>query len=298
MKHSFDIKLSASFLFNQDFYLENHTSRTLTFFDRAIEPTFLCRFAETSAGNFVSGYRAPFAGIECTDILQLDSFIRYSKETFKSLGATSVMIRQSPGCYQPEVWVPIHDALINHGFQLNHSDINQHIFVDPVIEFQSFIDDQKRRRLNTLKSRGARVEIADHIDSDLWYELYVKSRVHKNFPLTISKEEYNRLSLQLPNTYRYAGAFLDGKLIANAIFVHVNSDVLYYFLAASDPEYASLSPSVFILETMYEIAQRQQYRILDLGISSVNGTLNEGLHFFKKSLGAIDSQKNTYGLVF
>jgi len=298
MNHSFDIALSASFLFNQDFYLKNHTVRSLSFFDREIEPTLLCSFVETSTGNFVSGYRAPFGGIECTDISQLDSFILYIKEIFKSLGAASITIRQAPACYQHDVSIRIFEVFAKHGFTLNYSDVNQHIRVDPSVPFHSCIDDQKRRRLNTLKSKGARLEIADHIDSDQWYELYVKSRVHKNFPVTISKEEYIHLSVKLPDTYQYAGVFIDGRLVANAIFVRVNSDVLYYFLAASDPEYASLSPSVFVVEAMYEYAQKLQYSVLDLGISSVNGVINEGLHFFKKSLGAIDSQKNTYELIY
>lgn len=297
MNHSSDTAPKASFLFNQDFYLKNQTTSALYFFDQRINPNLLCSIIEVSTGNFVSGYRAPFAGIECKDIHQLHTFIEYIKETCQSLGATSITLRQAPVCYQPETSAAIHETLMKHGFQIKFSDVNQHISVTDA-PFYTLLDDQKKRRLTKLKSTGARLEILDRIDSDTWYDVYVQSRIVKNFPVTISKEAYMDLSAKISGTYQYAGVYLEDTLLANAIFVRVNEDVLYYFLAASDADYASLSPSVFVLEAMYELAQKQQHKILDLGISSVNGQLNEGLHLFKKHVGAIDSQKNTYEFVF
>lgn len=296
MKHSSGTAPKASFLFNQDFYLKNHTASALYFFDQSINPNLLCSIVEVSPGNFVSGYCAPFAGIECRDVQQLQTFVGYIKETCKTLGATSITLRQAPVCYQ-STSAAIHEALMKNGFQLKFSDTNQHILVTDA-PFQTILDDQKKRRLAKLKATGARVEILNHIDSETWYDLYVQSRVAKDFPVTISKEAYMDLSSKLSDTYQYAGVYLEDTLLANAVFVKVNQDVLYYFLAASDADYASLSPSVLVLEAMYELAQKQQYKILDLGISSVDGQLNEGLHLFKKHVGAIDSQKNTYEFVF
>lgn len=297
MNHSYDTAPRASFLFNQDFYLKNQTTSALYFFDQTITPNLLCSLVEVSPGDFVSGYRAPFGGIECKDVNQLHSFIEYIKETCKVLGARSITLRQAPVCYQPVVAAAIHEALTNQGFQLKFSDTNQHILVTDAL-FHTKLDDQKKRRLTKLKSTGARVEILDHIDSDTWYDVYVQSRVAKDFPVTISKEAYMDLSAKISDTYQYAGVYLEDTLLANAIFVRVNEEVLYYFLAGSDGDYASLSPSVFVLEAMYELAQKQQYKMLDLGISSVDAQLNEGLHLFKKHVGAIDSQKNTYEFVF
>lgn len=298
MKHSSDQAAIASFLFNQDFYVNNYSANALYFYDQIKNPSVLCSLVETSEGNFVSGCRAPFGGIECSNVEQVDAFIVYLKETCRGIGVKSITIRQAPVCYQPHVSGFIHEALIRQGFQLKYLDTNQHIVVDSSVSFTSLLDDQKRRLLKKLKSTGVRVEIQDHVDSDLWYDLYAQSRMVKNFPITISKEDYMSLSLQFSDTYQYAGVYLENTLLANAVFVKVNRDVLYYFLAAGNKEYDAVSPSVLILETMYELAQKHQFRMLDLGISTVDGLLNEGLHFFKKHIGALDSPKNTYEFIF
>ncbi|MGN6648335.1 MAG: GNAT family N-acetyltransferase [Cytophaga sp.] len=297
MNYSSEIAPDANLLFNQQLYLNNHSVEQLYFFDKKTSPQVCCSFAKTDNEYFVSGIRAPFGGIECSDPVLLRTFVSYMKDTLKKSGAVSVTIRQSPACYQPGTTDSIHEVLIAHGFLLKYSDWNQHLFVDSA-SFQLRLDDQKKRRLNKIKSLSPRIEIKDTVDSDTWFDLYRRSREHKDFPVTISREEYKKLALKLPGVYQYAGIYLEEKLVANAVFVRVNKDVLYYFLGASDPEHAAVSPSVLLLEAMYEYAQRQHYKMIDLGISSVNGELNEGLHLFKKHIGAMDSRKNTYELIF
>ena len=297
MNHSSEIAPDANLLFNQQLYLENHSVKQLYFFDDKKLPQVCCSFAETDGKHFVSGIRAPFGGIECSDAAQLPAFISYIKDTLKKAGAVSVTIRQAPACYQPATTGRIHEVLMAHGFRLKYSDCNQHLPVDTA-SFQSRLDDQKKRRLNKIKSLETRIEILDTIDSDVWFDLLRRSREHKDFPVTISSEEYKDLAFKLTGVYQYAGIYMAEKMVANAVFVRVNKDVLYYFLGASDPDYAAVSPSVLLIETMYEYAQRQHYKMIDLGISSVNGELNEGLHLFKKHIGAMDSRKNTYELTF
>jgi len=289
-----NIEASAQFLFNQDEYLNQHSSSTITFIDKSSAPALVCKFAETEKGIYTSGIKAPFGGIECRSSGDLDFFVKDMLKEFSGRKASAVIIRQSPACYQPVYAETINDVLLDNGFVLTCSDVNQHISVDAEKVFAEGIDDQKRRRLQKVKSHEARVELYDYIESADWYKLYVKSRQLKDFPVTISKEAYLHLSHQLKDVYTYAGVYMEEKLIANAVFVKVNKDVLYYFLAASDSDYASLSPSVLLVEAMYELAQHQNYKMIDLGISSVDGILNNGLHLFKKHLGGIDSQKNTY----
>ena len=48
---------------------------------------------------------------------------------------------------------------------------------------------------------------------------------------------------------------------------------------------------------IYEYCQQNGIAVLDLGISSENGILNEGLFNFKKNLGSETSNKSTYQLI-
>ena len=290
--------LHTQFLFNHFFYLNAHATSIVSFVDKKDAPSISLNCVEASEGNYVSGYCAPFAGIECTLSTEVSVFVKNVLTELAEKNAKSLTVKQAPDCYQPNVCNAIHETFIANGFVEQVREIDQYIIVDPSKVFSVNIDAQKRRRLNNAKKIGMRVELFDRIDSEEWYEVYSRARMCKGFPITISKEAYGSLSEKLPNVYTYAGVFLNEKLIANAIFVRINKDALYYFVAASDPDYAELSPSVLLIEALYEKAVHEKCTLIDLGISSVDGVLNEGLHQFKKHLGATDCSKKTYTFMF
>ena len=290
--------IPTQFLFNNCFYLNAHAASIVSFVDKTNSPSIVLNCAETSEGNYVSGYHAPFGGIECTTTVDVSTFIQEVLHALSEKNAKSLTIKQAPACYQSDVYQAIHEAFIQNGFVEQVRETNQYIVVNPVQVFATGIDAQKRRRLNNAKKMGMRVELFDRIDSDVWYEVYVNARKDKGFPITISKEDYRSLSEIIPNVYTYAGVFLNERLIANAIFVRINKDTLYYFVAASDPAYAELSPTVLLIEALYDKAVQEKVTLIDLGISSVDGVLNAGLHQFKKHLGALDCSKKTYTFLF
>jgi hypothetical protein len=286
------------FLFNTPTYLYNHCTSVL-FFSSAIDtPSITLNVVETTTRQYVSGIRAPFGGVECMDTRNLDVFIKEMIAELKSREARSILIRQAPTCYQEMFAHEIHEALLANGFKITVNETNQFIPVDALSDFSKEIDAQKRRRLNNAKKMGMRVSLFNHIDTVDWYTVYSTARMDKDYPVTLSQKDYNTLSNSISGVYTYAGVFLNEVMIANAIFVRVNKDVLYYFLAASKPEYADLSPTVLLIEAMYEKAVAEKYKIIDLGISSVDGVLNPGLHQFKKHLRGLDCSKRTYEFLF
>ncbi len=289
---------TAQFLFNQNRYLYAHQLTAVTFSDAVSAAASQVTCVEVQPGVYVSGVRAPFGGVECLDIDALDFIVKELIDTCRTRGARSITIKQAPVFYQTEVASGIHQTLLSNNFQLLYSDVNQYMPVDASKSFINSIDYQKRRSLRMLKQKGAQAVFLNTIQSDDWYALYLKSRAYKNYPVTISKETYDTLSKQLPDVYQYVGVFLGGVLIATAVWVQVTNDVVYYFLAASDPVYEVISPSIMLVEAIYDQAVVRGIKTIDLGISSIEGQLNDGLHFFKRNVGGIDSQKNTYGLLY
>ena len=96
--------------------------------------------------------------------------------------------------------------------------------------------------------------------------------------------------------YLSKGVMDNDKLIAAAISVRVSKEILYNFYHADEFTYRSSSPMVMLIKEIYEYCQRNKIQILDLGISTKNGLINQGLFNFKKSLGCSVTEKNTYGL--
>jgi hypothetical protein len=289
---------NSKFLFNQYFYLIEEGKSPLTFVDNIYKSSQQLTCVETNKNEYVSGYHAPFAGIESDANVDVESFFVEIKLELLKRNAISLEIKQAPFFYQTQSSEEIHNALLKSGFVETVSECNQYLPINPQIEFEALIEAQKRRRLKNAKKMGMHVQLFEHIDSTDWYEVYAEGRMDRGFPITISKEKYNTLSKLRPNIYTYAGVYLHEELIATAIFVHVSKDVMYYFVAASSPRFAHLSPTVLLIEAMYYKAVNEQCQYLDLGISSVSGELNEGLHAFKRHIGAQDCFKKTYLYTF
>jgi hypothetical protein len=286
---------NSTFLFNQYFYLVEEGKSPLTFIDNINAPSLQLTCVEMDNNKYVSGYHAPFAGIESKNTqADIESFLEEVKRELSKRNATSLEIKQAPDFYQTLESEEIYKALLKSGFVATSSECNQYLTISTQIEFEVLIEAQKRRRLKNAKKMGMHVQLFEHIDSDDWYQVYAEGRMDRGFPITISNEKYNTLSRLRPDIYTYAGVFLKDELIASAIFVRVSKAVMYYFVAASSPRYAHLSPTVLLIEAMYNKAVIDQCEHLDLGISSVSGELNEGLHAFKRHIGAKDCTKNTY----
>ena len=84
------------------------------------------------------------------------------------------------------------------------------------------------------------------------------------------------------------------QIIAVGVTIKINEEIAYTFYLADDEQYLRESPTIFLLSGIYDYFQAKNYKILDLGITTNQGILNEGLAYFKGSLGGILSLKKTY----
>ena len=100
----------------------------------------------------------------------------------------------------------------------------------------------------------------------------------------------------MPEHYLLFGVYDGNKLIAAAVSVRISRDIMYNFYHGDDVSYRSTSPIVMLVAGIYQYCQQKNISILDLGISSVEGQINQGLFDFKKNLGCESSNKYTYVL--
>ena len=124
-----------------------------------------------------------------------------------------------------------------------------------------------------------------------YFLLLANARSRKNIPLSLSLPAIEELFKKFPKNFFLFGILDAQILIAACVGVKINERILYYFLPADHPNYLTDSPSVMLIEQLGEWAKLRGFKLLDLGISSVNGVLNEGLYQFKQKLGGIESEK-------
>ena len=100
----------------------------------------------------------------------------------------------------------------------------------------------------------------------------------------------------MPEHYLLFGVYDESKLIAASVSVRISRQIMYNFYHADDINYRSSSPVAMLVDGVYKYCQQNNFNILDLGISSVQGLLNQGLFDFKDNLGCETSNKCTYVL--
>jgi lipid II:glycine glycyltransferase (peptidoglycan interpeptide bridge formation enzyme) len=83
-------------------------------------------------------------------------------------------------------------------------------------------------------------------------------------------------------------------LIAASACIKVNDKILYSFYIGDALSFRPHSPTTLLINGIYRYCQARHYKILDLGISTDKGVLNEGLYAFKKTFGCFDSFKLTF----
>ena len=89
-----------------------------------------------------------------------------------------------------------------------------------------------------------------------------------------------------PKHYFIFNVLDDDKLIATGITILLSPGILYNFYHAHHIGYVTDSPTVMLVKQVYDFGRAQGFDCLDLGISSENGEINQGLFRFKKALGA------------
>lgn len=245
----------------------------------------------------VSPAAAPFGSVEFIHTLpdavlsdMLDAIIREAQTT----GAPRLRLVNYPDCYAPEQARRLSEHLIGRGFRVTAADPS---FFLPVTNnpFENTIDASERRRLRKCRQAGFQFlhECCPNVDEVLSFLL--KTRRQQSYTLTLPIERLKHLLGSFPEQFSVF-VVKDGPVIAAlTVTVRVREDILYNFLPASNPDYHTYSPMVLLTDGLFSYCQRQQIRLLDLGVSlDGNQQPKPSLIRFKRNLGAQESPKLTF----
>ncbi len=124
------------------------------------------------------------------------------------------------------------------------------------------------------------------------YNFISLCRKEKKQPLNISLENLQQSMETFPENYFIFSVKLNNELFAVTIAVRVNENILYNFLPASPIKFNHLSPMVKLIDGLYSYARSNNYKYLDLGVSTTSdGKDQDSLVAFKMHMGGIRSTK-------
>lgn len=298
------------FLFLQPRHLLNQPCRPLHYFALINSET---GFADARCAVFVrdgwavSPCAASFGSVEFKEDVPdeeinrlIDELVTHSKKLLASgnhLPVRGIRLVNYPDIYLPNQAYRLQKLLLARGFTVAHEELNQHISVTS-LSFTEHLHAPERRRLRKCEKAGFTAQICEKPDVDELIAFIEKARIRKRLPITIQSKDLANL---LANFSDFCPVFTvrdNNQLIAFCLGIRITSDILYYFLPADHEDYQQFSPSVMLIDSLYNYCQQQQISLLDLGISTSKSIRNEGLIRFKKQLGAVESSKFIFEKVF
>lgn len=291
-----DRDINDTYFFNSiDYYLIHKSCNTLRLnfkYSSNLIATICLHIKNT---DLVSPIKATFGGIqfiENSDISEIDKTL----DTFQSYVSSVLMVKNiiltMPPLFYSSQESTLTNILLKKNYLLLNNDLNHFIRTEScnsLFEKMNITTKKKFKRLSKLD-----LIFKESIKIKNSYDLLKKNRLKKGVNISMTYSQLNEMKIKFPDKFIVFDLLIDEKLIASTVCVSINKNVLYVFYWGHDDRYDKITPIVFLAEKVFQFAKKKDYKILDIGTSSLNGIIDKGLKRFKDSLGFSNQLKLTF----
>ena len=237
--------------------------------------------------------RGTFAGLSFVEDLkftELFSFLKNVEFSLRCKGAKVLEVLPAPQAHDVIAFARQIYLLRAFGFETTRCDLNQSLEIDArsLSERMSY---GNLKRLRKCERDGLIAKQLPLSDLPLVYETLVINRASKGNSLSMSLAQLQQMVYAFPEDVVLFGCPHGQNLASAALCLRISSDVLYVFYWGDRPDYATHSPVVAVADAIYRYGQEQDFKILDVGTSTVDREPNFGLIEFKSGLGFSESLK-------
>lgn len=296
-----DFAYSSNYLFNKiDFQKFHHAKKRLVFGYQPLDKIEAICCVGIEGKEAYSNYHLPFGGIDEGKELseeEIDFFLEFVYAELKKIGVTSLILTLFPEAYQPSLYQFQKKKLLAMGGQVKLKEENYHIEVKDT-SLTSKFSKGRLHGYRKCEKLGVKASRLTHSFLSEAYRIIETCHAASNYPVTMSLEQLKKSFNQFPDHYHLYGVHHENKLIAVSVVVEVHEKIVYTAYNGDDYEYRPYSPLVFLHNYLYDEAKNKGVEIIDLGLATAKGTVNEGLKAFKKSIGGIKSPKEVISISF
>ena len=281
------------FLFNNAKHLRLQSKKNWRVYETLEEGTraVKARIAfHVKAGDAVSPLSAPFGFIEIYKKMntgELNSFFSFIEEDLKTRGVVRIYLKSYPEAYDKNF------SLIEGVLKKLHYSSSQEVSSIIQVDHIAFEEKIKVSELQKLRKTVPVFSFAT-VHSDRAKEIYSfihECRKEKNQTLSMSFSELKKVIAEFPEKFFFYRVFDESGTAAAAIVIKTSSEILYTFYYAHARRFDKISPVVFLIYKLYEVAHDEGIEMIDLGTSMINGKVNRSLLHFKTSIGGRSSRK-------
>lgn len=286
------------YFFNEKEHLQNQGGEGLfTFYwqntdNQSIEARFSVIIHD---GIAYSPLRATFGGVEFNEEISEEDLILFLEESISTIEMEIIKINSYPEGYLSLTQIQkLENCLLKLGFEISIIEQNYEIQITKKSFYETITSTRAKQLLRKSIKKGFSFQEVSEPDFLEIHAFIARSRERKNRPMTMNLEQFENHFRVFFKNFQVFSVTDYTRIIAVGVTSKINAEIIYTFYLADDEAYLKDSPTIFLLSGIYEYFKEQKYTILDLGIATANGILNEGLAKFKRSLGGRLSLKKTY----
>jgi hypothetical protein len=241
----------------------------------------------------LSPFLAPFGGIEIYQTIgtrQLKQFIHLVEIDLKAKGVDKVTVKEFPEGYHKS-FSQIKNTFESLAYR-SHKEIASLIKVDQE-SFDKKIKVSQRQKLK----KAAQLFQFEKVNSDsakIIYSFIAACRKERNQTLSMTAARLLKAMRENPDSFLFFRVGNNECTAAACIAICVNESVVYTLYYGHARKFDKVSPVVYLLSGIYSYAQTNNYSIIDLGTSMLNGKVNRPLLTFKSSIGGSSCAKLTF----
>ncbi len=255
----------------------------------------LALFAFSDSGTVKSPGRATFGGfwpsgtVAHVDLSYAIKAYRFFFNNFPEFEEARIVL--PPQSFFPHIFQTQTKALMTFNPKQVIVDVNYHVEVESWSKEK--LSKGNRKKIRQFDELGGTVSYSDSDAVRECYEVLVENRKRRGVSLTMQYADFENSLLLCSEDFKLIQASIENQIVAACYLVKILPQYWYVLFWGELVEFRSLSPVASIFGFLAAEAQKNEVKTIDLGISSVEGELDEGLARFKSNLGALPTEKIT-----
>ncbi len=251
---------------------------------------------ETDKCEYVSPYRGTYGGHEFSriDIRFIEQVLQETEKAALAQGAKKITLTNAPYSHDFAMSSCCYNALHRAGYSISGQELNHSI---PVTEqpLMAKINRANQKRWRKCDREGfVFTEERDIAGFRKVYEVIRENRAANGIQISMTFEGLMEMHMNFPGKVHFFSCTHQGKMAAGAVCIVIRPDILYVFYWGDVAGYEQYSPVVYVAEKLYSFAMGAGFKLLDIGISTLQGVPNYGLIKFKEAMGFQASLKLTF----
>lgn len=252
-------------------------------------------------GIAYSPYKSLFGGFEFNPRIQsslLMDFWAFIEADLTNRGIRSARITGFADCYAPHKASKIKMVMEKAGFSARFKAVNHHVTVEET-PLEKKMHPMEARRLRKCVRVGFEFVEEPPENVNEIYNYLALCREEQSLLVSVTKAQLADYIRLFPQNYLMFSVRKQEEIVAATVVVKVHRQVLYNFLPGSLRTNKLFSPTVMLINGIYQYAAARGIEMLDLGISTLHdGIDQENLIQFKERMSGLPTSKVQYEKIF